>query len=541
MSSTRTLTRMGLLLATVASLALWSGHRLPDAGAQQHEGHTEILGDVHFPTSCSPAAQVQFDRGVALLHSFFYPQTVEAFTSITRAEPSCAMAYWGLAMSIRQNPLIPVGVAVLRPGREAIERASEIGAPTQRERDWIAALRTYYRDLETVDHGTRVLLYEQAMEQLYVRYPDDIEAAIFCALAIDEATDLTDRTYARQLKAGAILERALALQPNHPGVAHYIIHTYDFSALAARALPAARHYAAIAPSAPHALHMPSHTFSMLGMWQDVIDSNAASEAAVRSNGNPPGPPRAFHLRDFAIHAHLQLAQDREARRIVDERNAIEVPPSGLTSETAFAAIPVRYVIELGRWNEAAALDLWGTTFPQARAIIHFGKALGAARAGQPAMARPDLEQIRDLRDSLAQAQDTYWAGQVEVQRLAAEAWVAHAEGQHAGAVTLMRLAADLEDASEKHIAMENRLVPMRELLGELLLEVNQPAAALVAFEASLREVPNRFRSFFGAARAAELAGDLERSSTFYRKLLNLTETADTGRSEILQAQAFLAR
>jgi hypothetical protein len=504
----------------------------------------EQLGKVHFPVSCSPEAQAQFDRAMALLHSFFYPETVKAFTAITQTEPGCAMAYWGLAMSIRQNPLIPVNIATLKQGGEAIEKAKAASAPTPRERDWIAALDTYYRDLDTVDHKTRVLAYEKAMEQLSLRYPDDSEATIFYALALNEATELSDKTYARQLKAGAMLEQVFAQQPDHPGVAHYIIHSYDYEPLAARALPAARHYVTIAPSAPHALHMPSHIFSMLGLWHEVITSNTAAEAATKAYAaqHLPGQTLWLHQQDFRIHAHLQLAQDQEAKRIVDERNTIEKPlPGRLPHETAFAAIPVRYAIEHGRWAEAAALEPRGLSFPQAQAIVYFGRALGGARGGDPASARRDVEKLQVLRDALSQAKNAYWAEQVEIQRRAAIAWMAHAEGRSAEAIGAMRSAADLEDASEKHIAMENRLVPMCELLGELLREVNDPAAALVEFEASLQRVPNRFRSFSGAARAAELAGDREKAKAFYAKLVALADQADTDRPELAAARTFLAK
>jgi hypothetical protein len=527
-------------LYRVAGLAAWL------FGTLVIESHAaeEQLGKVHFPVSCSPAAQAQFDRAIAMLHSFFYPETVKAFTAITQTEPGCAMAYWGLAMSIRQNPLIPVNIETLKPGAEAIEKAKAASAPTQRERDWITALDTYYRDLDTVDHQTRVLAYEKAMEQLSLRYSSDSEATIFYALALNEATELADKTYARQIKAGAILEKVFAQQPDHPGVAHYIIHSYDYEPLAARALPAARHYAAIAPSAPHALHMPSHIFTVLGLWHDVIKSNTAAEASSKAYAakHLPGQTLWLHAQDFRIHAHLQLAQDQEAKRIVDERNTIEkLVPVRLPNETAFAAIPVRYAIERGRWAEVAALERRGLSFPQAQAIIHFGRALGAARGGDLASARHDVDQLQALRDALSQAKNAYWAEQVEIQRRAATAWVARAEGRHAEAVGAMRSAADLEDASEKHIAMENRLVPMRELLGELLLEVNQPAAALVEFEASLQRVPNRFRSFSGAAGAAELAGDPEKARGFYAKLVALADKADTDRPELAHARAFLAK
>jgi hypothetical protein len=341
-----------------------------------------------------------------------------------------------------------------------------------------------------------------------------------------------------------MLEQVFAQQPDHPGVAHYIIHSYDYAPLAARALPAARHYASIAPSAPHALHMPSHIFTVLGLWQDVITSNTAAEAASKAYAvkHLPGQSLWLHQQDFRIHAHLQLAQDQEAKRIVDERNTVEkLAPVRLPVETAFAAIPVRYAIERGRWAEAAALEPRGLSFPQAEAIVYFGRALGAARGGDLVSARRDVEKLQALRDALSQAKNAYWAEQVEIHRRAAAAWLAHAEGRRPEAVGGMRSAADLEDASEKHIAMENRLVPMRELLGELLLEGNEPAAALVAFEASLQRVPNRFRSFAGAARAAERAGDREKAKAFYAKLVALGDQADTERPELKSAKAFLAK
>lgn len=288
-------------IVRMLGLAAWVCGALVIGSPAAHEQ----LGKVHFPVSCSPATQAQFDRAIAMLHSFFYPETVKAFTAVTQSEPGCAMAYWGLAMSIRQNPLIPVNIATLKQGAEAIDKAKAASAPTQRERDWIAALDTYYHDLDTVDHKTRVLAYEKAMEQLALQYPSDSEATIFYALALNEATDLSDKTYARQLKAGAMLEKVFAQQPDHPGVAHYIIHSYDYAPLAARALPAARHYATIAPSASHALHMPSHIFSMLGMWHDVITSNTASEAVTKAYAakHLPGQTRWLHAQDFRIHAH----------------------------------------------------------------------------------------------------------------------------------------------------------------------------------------------------------------------------------------------
>jgi tetratricopeptide (TPR) repeat protein len=504
----------------------------------------EKLGTVHFPVSCSPEAQQQFDRAIALLHSFFYPETVKAFTQVTQTDPTCAMGYWGIAISQRQNPLIPVDVAALKWGWEAVEKAQEIGGKTPRERDYIAAMAVYFKDPETGGYQHRVRAWEQAMEQVYRRYQDDPEAAIFYALALNEAAQPSDKTYARQLKAGAILEQVFAQQPDHPGVAHYIIHSYDFAPLAPRGLPAAQQYAQIAPSSPHALHMPSHIFSMLGMWQDSIQSNLAAAASAKEYAarNMPDAILWLHMYDFAVYAYLQGAQDATAKRLVDERNTIQkVTPVRLPSDTAFMAIPVRYVLERGQWAEATTLEARPSQFPAAAAIIHFGRGLGAARSGNQAATHREIERLERLRDELMAAKDTYWAEQVEIQRRAVAAWVARAEGHNDEALVTMRAAADLEDASEKHIAMENRLLPMRELLAELLLELNEPGQALREFEAALQVAPNRFRSFYGAAKAAERLGNREVARAWYGKLVALCAPADTERPELAEARAFLKR
>jgi hypothetical protein len=510
-----------------------------------HDG-PERFGTVHFPVSCSPAAQQQFERALAMLHSFFFPETVKAFTAVTQADPTCAMGYWGIAMSTRPNPLIPLDVAALKRGWETVEQAKAAGPKTARERDYIAAMEAYYREPEKGNHLARAQAYEQAMEQVYQRYPEDREAAIFYALALNEATDHADKTYTRQLKAGAILEKVYAEQPNHPGVAHYIIHSYDFPPLAPKGLAAARAYAAIAPSAPHALHMPSHVFSMLGLWQELIPADRAALAAGTdySVKNLQGAVTAgqLHSMDFLTYAYLQGAQDAEAKRIVELRNAAQkFFTRFLPGDTAYAAIPVRYALERGRWAEAAALPPITSQFPAAEAITYFGRALGAARSGDLAAARQDLGQLEQRRDTLAQAKNQYWADQVEIQRRAAAAWVARGEGEKDEALALMRAAADLEDASEKHIAMENRLFPMRALLGELLIEVNEPAQALAAFETSLQAAPARLRSVGGAAEAAKRAGDPGKARYYAEQLVALGSHADTERPELVAARALMAQ
>jgi len=513
----------------------------------------ERLGEVNFPISCSPGAQQQFNRAVAMQHSFFFPETVKAFTAITEKEPSCAMAYWGVAISQRPNPLVgPFPGDVLKRGWDAVEMARTASQKTERETAWIEALAAYYQDYGTVPQPTRTANYEAAMARLAARYPDDAEAAIFYALALNEAADPADKSYAKQLKAADILERLEPKHPNHPGIPHYIIHSYDYPELAMRGVLAAARCAQLAPSAPHALHMPSHVFSTLGMWQEVIGSDRAADDATiaytarvnpQAAAEPAKDPGRYHFLDFLTNAYLQLGQDQQVKRIVDARNSVAEYPANFrySGHTAFAAIPVRYAFERTAWAEAAALAIPKTPFPQAEAISWFGRAVGAARSGDLARAKDAIDQLRILKDRLAKANDAYWTGQVAIQEHAADAWLALAEGRKADAIPAMRKAADLEDRSGKHVAMENRLSPIREMLGELLLEANEPAQALKEFEASLRNNPNRYRSFAGAAKAAERTGDRTQVKSYYERLVALTSNAENMRPDVLTARQYLAR
>ena len=512
----------------------------------------ERLGEVNFPISCSPAAQAQFNRAVALLHSFFFPETVKAFTAVAEKEPSCGMAYWGIAISQRPNPLVgPFPGDVLKVGWEAVEKARATAQKNERESTWIEALAAFYQDYATVPQRTRTANYETAMARLVARHPDDAEAAIFYALALNEAADPGDKTYAKQLKAADILEKLESNFPNHPGIPHYIIHSYDYPELAVRGSIAASRCARLAPSAPHALHMPSHIFSTLGMWQDVISSDSASDDLTmaytarinpQAASDPAKNPARYHSLDFLTNAYLQLGHDQQAKRIVDARNS--VPEYSATfrysGHTAFAAIPVRYAFERGAWAEAAALAIPKTPFAQAEAITWFGRAVGAARNGDLTKAKEAADQLRALKDRLDKANDAYWAGQVAIQERASEAWIALVEGRKGEAIAAMRQAADLEDRSGKHVAMENRLLPIRELLGELLIEAQEPAQALKEFETSLRNNPNRYRSFAGAARAADRAGDRVHARSYYEKLISLAGNADTARPDLIAAKQYLA-
>jgi hypothetical protein len=521
-----------------------------DIHAQAEHSAAEHFGAAHLTTSCSADLQPQFDRAVAMLHSFFFPETVKAFTAVATADSSCAMAYWGIAMSERPNPLVPpFSKELLQAGWDAIKKARAANAPTPRERDWIEAVAQFYENYDTVDQKTRTARYERAMSNLHERYPEDTEIAVFYALALNEAVDLTDKSYYRQLKAAAILEPLAQKFPDHPGIAHLIIHSYDYAPIAARGLPAARRYAALAPSAPHALHMPSHIFSTLGMWREAIAADLASDAATKAYAarsaattNVAANPARYHSLDFLINAYLQLGQDQKAKAIVDERNTVQQLPGDyrLSGHTAFAAIPVRYAIERGEWAEAAALPVAPSAYPQAEAVAWFGRALGASRSGDPKRARRDLDELARLRAKLAAANDEYWVTQLDIYSQAAEAWIALAEHRPRRASISMRAAADREDHTEKNVAMENRLSPMRELLGELLLELGKPDEAQREFEASLQTVPNRYRSLAGAARAAGLLRHEEDARAYHERLLALTQDADSTRPAILAARAYLA-
>ena len=525
--------------------------------AQDQGGHAEhttsgTFGTVDFDISCSETARTQFNRGVALLHSFFYPETDKTFREIIDREPSCAMAYWGLAISQRPNPLTaPFPPALLAQGWEAIERGRRAATATARERQWIEALAAFFEGYDRISQDARTKKYEAAMAGLHAGDPNDREAAAFYGLALLEAVDLTDKTYARQLKAAAILEAIERQQPDHPGAVHYIIHAYDYAPIAARGLPAARRYATLAPSAPHALHMPSHIFSTLGMWREAIVSNLAADQANRDYaiGNDPKLAASqgaivgrYHPLDFLVNAYLQLAQDQKAAAIVDVRNSPGATSSGgsITAHTAFAAIPVRYALERHAWAEAAALQPFVTPFKQAEAIVWFARVMGKARMGDVASAGSDLTTIARLGQELSAAGDPYWAEQVGILEIAASAWLQLARKDSGRAIALMRQAADREDASEKHVAMENRLSPMRELLGELLLEAGRPSDAFGEFERSLQVVPGRFRSLAGAARSAAEAGNREAAASYYRRLLELASEGDATRPALAEARAYVS-
>jgi tetratricopeptide (TPR) repeat protein len=511
----------------------------------------EKLGQVHFPISCGAETQIQFDRAVALLHSFWYDEAGKAFTALTESEPGCAMGYWGVAMSLYHPLWAPPSPTELEKGRAAVQKALLAKTQSDHEKDYIAAIAAFYKDSDKLDHRTRALAYEKAMEQVYLRYPKDSEAAVFYALSLNGTALPTDKTYANQKKAAEILNKVLAQKPDHPGVAHYTIHSYDSPPLASLALPAARSYAKIAPSAPHALHMPSHIFTRLGLWEESIQSNLGSAAAAKdriSKAQPgAGSFEQLHAMDYLVYAYLQGAQDKKAKQILDEIGSMEkVDAENFAAAYALAAIPARYALERRSWPEAAALTVHPATFPwdrfrYAEAITHFARALGGARKGDLATAQQALEKLASIQKALVEAKDSYWADQVEIQRRAAAAWLAQAEGKKEEALNLMRSAADLEDTTEKHPVTPGSIRPAHELLAELLLEQGDPSQALREFEASLRAAPNRLNALYGAAQAALKSGDRVKAKTYYTQLVALSAHADTERREIQEANLFLAK
>lgn len=500
------------------------------------------VGTVKFPTSCNPAVQADFERAVAMLHSFWFSASTDAFLAVSQRDTGCAMAQWGVAMNLLGNPFgWPPPPKNLADGWAAIERAKAAGAKTPRERDYIAALEAFYKDREQIDHRTRALAYRAAMEQLAARYPEDREASIFYALALNATATPTDKTYADQLKAAGILEKVFAEQPQHPGAAHYLIHSYDYPAIAEKGLNAARRYASIAPAAPHALHMPSHIFTRRGYWQESIDANKASSSATGNQFDQ------LHALDYLAYAHLQMAQDAMAKRVVDYMSDIpKVTIEHFVTGFALATIPSRYALERGRWVDAARLELYGkefpwVRFPQSEAQLVFARGLGAARSGDPAAARRDADRLGVLRDTLTTAKVGYWADQVDIQRQIVLAWAAQAEGKKDEALAMLRAAANREDATDKHPVTPGSLVPARELLAEMLLEANEPGKALQEFELSMRVEPNRYRGLAGAARAAELSGNAAKARAYYTQLVALGAKADAERPELARAKAFIGK
>jgi tetratricopeptide (TPR) repeat protein len=507
-------------------------------------GHgDDVLGTVSFPVSCTPEAQTRFNKAAALLYNFDWSRVEVALNEVLDADPNCAMVYWAKAVASFDNPLGSRPTPKLeKQGWAAVEKAQRMTPKTQRERDYIAAVEAFFKDHDTVPYEARAAAYEKAMERLHARYPKDSEAAVLYAFWLQVTADRNDQTYSNQLRSAAILEKVFAAQPHHPGAAHFLIHAYDFPAIARRGVDAAKRYAAIAPEAPHALHMPSHIFSRTGYWRDSIDTNARSRAVAKLERD------RYHALDYMMYAELQLGRDTEAQKLLDFVRSAPKPTDQVRQVAyASAAMPARLALERGDWAAAAQLELhpvrgdlpWAN-FPEAEAVNAFARGIGAARAGKPDAARKEIERLAKLREAMVSQKKDYWADQLDVQTAALSAWIARAEGRNDDALKGLRAAADHEDSTEKHIMMPGWVLPVREMLGELLLELGQPGSALAAFEQSQKTDPNRFRNLYGAARAAELAGNGDKARQYYARLVEQCGgTID--RPELRQAKMYLAQ
>ncbi len=476
------------------------------AYSQDHALESEKLGTVHFRTSCSPLTTQQFDRAVALLHSFEFGASIQAFNGALAIDSTCAMAYWGIALSRWTNPMAAGNrpVALMRQGKQAADAAMRLAAgASERERAYIRAVSQLYDDFEHRDQRTRVVAYERAMNELVMQQPADTEAKIFYAISLTAAAPPTDKTYANQLKAASILEPLWEKQPNHPGLAHYIIHTYDYPSLAGRARAAAQRYASIAPSAAHALHMPSHTFTRVGLWQESVDANHRSMQVALNTGSIA---EALHAADYAMYAYLQMGKEAEAAALLDtlpalaarfDQNAITGAAPGAAGVFALAAIPARWVLERGAWTEAVALAPQASNYPYTEAMTYFARSLGASHTYDVAGARVAIDSLASIRQRLTGKGEPYWAEQVAIQQLAAQAWLDLAEHRETDALTHMREAATREDATEKNAVTPGPLAPARELLGDMLVELHRPAEAIVEYRATLQREPNRRHSLRG--------------------------------------------
>ncbi len=537
------------------ALLLVAAVALADPGHHDHSDHLEKLGSVTFPTTCSSQAQAIFIKGLTLLHSFEYPQAESAFNEAADADPTCSIAHWGAAMSLYHPLWAPPTKAEMERAHAAVAKAEASPAKSQRERDYVAAIATFFRHSDKLDQKTRALAYNSAMAELHKRYPADHEAAIFYALSEIAAGTLdNDPNFSREKNAGAILNAVLKQEPDHPGVAHYLIHDFDYPPLADLALPAARRYATIAPDSPHAQHMPSHIFTRLGMWDESITSNVRSEAAARKLARASGfdaGREQLHAMDYLVYAYLQEGRTSNAEAVLAELNKMQkVDEPVFTVAYAATAIPARILLENRRWKDAAALQLQDNVaklvplqdFQWAEAHLHFARAVGAARSGNSTEAREETAKLKAIEDGLVVPPGTYdWRKQVSIERQVADAWATFAEGKNEDALRIMQSAADLDDATEKHPVAPGAVLPAREQLGDLLLELNQPMAALAQYEASLKRAPKRLAGLYGAAHSAKLAGDPAKASRHFAELAEVTKASDGSRAEVKEARTATAQ
>jgi tetratricopeptide (TPR) repeat protein len=548
-----------LLFSSVCFLTVCAGAAIADDD-KDHPHHEDLtaaqLGTVNFPVSCAPAVQKPFERGVALLHSFWYDEAEKEFQQVASDDPHCAMAHWGVAISLWHQLWNEPDAKLMQRGLDEVHQAKTTGGPaTPREKAYIAAIAAFYSDSEKMSHEARARAYSSAMKKVYETYPDDHEAAVFYALSLLASEPHDDATFANRKQAAAILEKLFATEPDHPGVAHYLIHSYDKPQLAQLGLPAARRYAQVAPAAPHALHMPSHIFARVGLWQDDINSNLASVAATRKTAamHMGGEGHQFHAMGFLLYAYLQSGREAEAAKVIDEVRAMPNMKSMYGSDfdpqfNALTTFPALYNLELRHWTDAGALQLPDATDATSLQLVHGGmrgdqaitywaRAIGAARSGNLAQARKDRQQIEAIHKEFVDQKKTEYAEAVAQDYLEASAWIAHAEGKDDEAIASLRALADKNDK----LGNEPGSIPAREMLADMLLEAKRPQQALVEYQADLKLNPNRFDALYGAARAAEAAGKQNDATEYYALLLKVCDGSGSTRPELGRARELVAR
>lgn len=516
-------------------------------GHSHHEQLTaEQLGTVNFPVSCLPSVRKQFERGVALLHSFWYEEAQKEFLDITAQDPYCGMAHWGVAMSLWHQLWNEPDAKVLQRGADEVHEAKGSDGPTTaREQGYIAAITAFYRDSKKLNHDARAKAYSDAMKKVYESYPDDHEAAIFYALSLLASEPHEDTTFANRKQAAAILEKLFATEPDHPGVAHYLIHAYDKPQLAELGLPAARRYAQIAPAAPHALHMPSHIFARVGLWQDDINSNLASIAASRKTAamGMGGAGHQFHAMNFLFYAYMQSGRDTEAKALIDEIRAMPNKRDDMYGEgydphmATLAHLSALYPIEMHDWAAAAALapvDVPGTA---EYSMTYWARAIGSAHLHKPEDVRKDIAAMERIRRDRLKNHQPSFGEAVEADRKEAEAWLAFAESKYDDAVEALRSIADKEDS----VGDEPDGIPAREMIADILLEAKRPQQALAEYQADLKMHPNRFNGLYGAARAAEAAGKQNDAEEYYALLLKVCDGSNSTRPELTRARQLVAQ
>jgi tetratricopeptide repeat protein len=528
---------MRRLCFAVCLLVFFSFPSFSDEG-QHHEDLTpEQLGTVHFPVSCAAAMQKPFERGIALLHSFWYEEAQKQFEQIAKDDPSCAMAHWGVGMSLWHELWDFPKAETTKHGRAEMKQAKALRPKTDRERDYIAALTAFYNGK---GQNARTSSYSQAMERVNQKYPDDREAATFYALSLLAGEDYTDKTFATNKKAAAVLEKLFAEEPNHPGVAHYLIHSYDKPQLAQLGLPAARRYAQIAPAAPHALHMPSHIFARLGLWQDDIQSNLASIAATRKTAamHMGGEGHQFHALDYLLYAYMQSGHEAEGAKMIEEIKAMPPMKDMYDRDSdmrayALAISEARYNLELHHWKDAAAMEPVPSADHEDRGVFYFARAIGAARSGNLAQAQSDVQQLESNRAALVKEKKNGQADTTDQYRKIAQAWLDHANGKDDQGLAVLRAIADTEDSTGERSDLG---IPVREMVADMLLEMKRPEQALAEYEAELKLYPNRFNGLYGAGQAAEATGKTESAGRYYAQLVKICDGSGSERPELALAK-----